>query len=586
MAVAPSKRAPKRLRHLAVASLAALTALAYGNAVQDALTYDDGVVAPLAQHPSWARIADLFEHDSWNGLGQPMTGLFRPLSMATVILEGFVHGGAPRWLHATAVGIHVAATLALFAALHAMLREARSVRPRAALAGAWAAALIFGVHPAHTDAVASYYNRAEPLVVLGTYAALWLLWTRAARSPRLAWGGALAIYLVSLLCKESAASMPLLLGLCLLLLRPDARPWRDRLRALWPLLLFAVPLFVYSRLRAHAVPWPSWAPSRWHVYTHAESWGARLSTVTSVLADGLRLLVWPHPLRCSYDEYVPHDIALATLLHAGLVVAAVRSVKRHPAVTVGVAMFYVSVLPSTSLFQDLSMFPGIFAERHLYLPSAALALPLGFALASLASRRGPRAPVLAAAAVALVFVPLTRARNVDWSSNLALFEADWRTDPDNGRNASLLVRNYLALRRRGDALAVCDRFLAAHPGHVGMLDACAITYQQGGRLADAMRLLQRAWDESHNARAAMSLGRLQLQAGDRDAAEVSFTNAVNATENTVTKHVREGERILRLHPERAADARAEFAAALVLEPTSEPAQDWLRQADRALATPR
>ena len=421
----------------------------------------------------------------------------------------------------------------------------------------------------------------EPLVVLGTYGALWLLWTHARRRPRLAWGGAAAIYFASLLCKESAASMPVLIALALALLRTD-RPLRTRVRSLWPLVLFVVPLAAYSSLRSHAVPWPAWAPSRWYLYTHAESWSSRLSMVASVLADGLKLLVWPHPLRCSYDEYAPHDVLLAASLHGALIAAAVASWRRRPAITVGVLAFYVAVLPSTSMFQDFSMFPGIFAERHLYLPSAALAIPLAYGLATLGTRHGARTVLALGAVVFAAFTPLTLARNEDWHSNLQLFEADDRTDPDNGRNASILVRNYLALRRRDDALRICERYLRAHPDHPGVLDACATAYQQAGRLPDAIRLLQRAWDTSRNARAAMNLARLLLQLGDRVGAETAFQHSVDGTENAVTKHVRRGEMILRLHPERAADARAEFEAAVALEPTSEPARDWLRRAEAAL----
>lgn len=567
-------------------ALSALSGAAYLNAIRDSFTYDDAFVSPLALRPSWQRIVELFQRDSWYGLDfpGPLPGNYRPLSMSSIVFESLLHGGRGAYLHATAVVLHITTTLVLFGFLRALLRGAPGSvsqthnNPQRGFdiptVSAWVAALIFGVHPVHVDAVASYYNRSEVIVTGCTYGILWLLWSRDEQRPN-TWWHAAALFFVALLSKESASTAPLLIVLLYVLFRPA--PWRTQVQRLRPLAYFAIPYACYAWLRSNAVPWPSGAGSRIVHYLAMQTWGQRLSTVSSVLADGLFLMVWPHPLRCSYDAYVPHDVALATALHIALIGVAVAARTRLPAITFAVAASYIGVTPSTPLMQDFSLYPGTFAERHLYLPSAGLSVALAYGLAALARHRGRNAVFAIGAACWIAFVPLCFRRNQDWESNLRLFEADYRIDPANGHNAALLARTYVALDQVDSAIRICDNFFRTQPRGVKMLDACAMVYQRAGRIEDTIAMHRGSFELTGIARPLMDIARLRLNLGDRVAAEAEFERAIAATENPVNRHIRRGEMLLRLYPERAAEARAEFEAALALDPSSDAARDWLRR---------
>jgi hypothetical protein len=354
----------------------------------------------------------------------------------------------------------------------------------------------------------------------------------------------------------------------------------ERLRRVAPVAVLAIPFVAYTLIRTTLVPWPVWAGDRLSAYLRWRN--DRLVTTASTLADSLQLMVWPHPLRYSYIEYVPHDVPWAILLNAVVLAFAAASWRRWPAITVGVAAFYLGMLPSTVLVQDLMLFPGVFAERYIYLPSAALTIPLAFGLAALATSRGYHAVGAIGMAGYLVFAPLTLLRNEAWHGSLQLFEADYFADRSNGQNAAFLCRTYLDQQRLGDATALCDQFFREYPASDPMAEACAIAYRRARRPDDELAALRRAAEVTRSPRTLTLLARLELERGDRVAAEASYELAVERSGTPVTRHIRRGESIMALHPERAAEARKEFEAALALEPSSATARDWIRRTDAAL----
>ena len=556
----------------AAAALALVTAAAFVNAAPSVALHDDGVFAALARQASWTRIVQAFHEDTWASVGRAPAGTYRPVFLGLIQVEGLLFADAPRALHVTGIVLHVVTTVVLFGLLRRVLRDAG----RPSTVAAWVAALVFGVHPVHTEAVDSFFNASEVIATLGTYAALWLLWTSADTRPGLAWVAVSGIYLLTLFCRESAATMPALFALVLFLLRYRG-PLRERAARLTPLLILLVPFGLYAVVRSAAAPWPAWAfSSQIDNYLAARTWTDRTALVASTAADAWKLMVWPRGLRISYDEYEAHDVALAIALNVVVLGLAAVSWRRRPAITVGAAAFYLSLLPSTALLQDLMVFPGTFAERYLYLPSAALTFPLAFGLARLASAWGAMAVGAVGAAACVVLMPLTLLRNEDWHSDVALYEADYRTDPANGRAAALLVDVYTSDHRLADAVGVCDGFLAAHPGDVFMGEQCADTYGSVGRVDDALAALRRVAEDQRSPHTLTLLARLYLKRGERARAEEAYEAAVERSGNLLTQHIRRGEMLLRMHPERAGEAAAEFRAALALDPGDETARRWLR----------
>ena len=128
---------------LCIGLLLAAVVLVYGNTLRNEFTMDDGLYVvnnPQVTHPS---LRALFTPNK-------ISNVFRPATFATLALDQAVSGGKPFGFHLLNVMLHAAVTWLLYVLLLAILGaspQSKSV--------ALAAALLFAVHPIHTEAVAS-----------------------------------------------------------------------------------------------------------------------------------------------------------------------------------------------------------------------------------------------------------------------------------------------------------------------------------------------------------------------------------------------------------------------------------------------
>jgi protein O-mannosyl-transferase len=534
-------------------ALAALTAIVYINAAPPVLIFDDALVIsdnPVLRGPR--AIPRLFRLHARAG-SPDSSRLYRPLAMATLALDHSLYRGSPRGYHVTSVALQVGVTLVLFAFLGMV------GIPRGA---AFVAALVFGVHPIHTEAVDFAFNRSEILAALFVLAALWWLFRELDRRPWAAWAGLVAAYFLGLCSRESAVMLPALAVLLVLVLRPA--PFRAQLRRLWPVVALLLPLAAYLALRQAALGEPGGGVVRSLTEDLGEraALNARLPLVAATMRDYLRMLFWPWPLRVSYVDYELSRPWLALALHVALLGGAAALWRRVPALLAGLGFFYLALLPSTKLFSD----PAVIAERFVYLPSAGAALALAFGLAALGRRHGARALVLCGVALCAALAPLTLLRNLDFHSARALWEAEVRASDHNWQALQNLGFAYVAEGRAAEALALADRGLRFAPSEYGLHTVRGVALAKLGRTAEAEPSLVAAVRLSRErSRELANLARLYAELGRTRDAEAAYRGAMATAERPALRHLFEGELLRHCRGDERA-ARAAFAAALALEP--------------------
>jgi tetratricopeptide (TPR) repeat protein len=445
-----------RVHRLPIAILWGATLLAYINSFQAGFVFDNGPLLlqdPRIRAGTSSNVDLIFNQEYW--YNNSTSGLYRPLATLSYLFNYAIlgNGTQPAGYHAVNLALHAVNVLLLYLLLLDLLPAGV----------AFAAALLWAVHPILTESVTNTIGRTDLLAAFGVLAGLLAhrQVARTERRTRLLWLGALfAAAAVGFFSKESAI---VLLGVMLahdLAFDPAARRRTlpgyaaAGLAALWF-------LTVRASVLAH-VPYAP-LPFTDNPLLGTDFWTSRLVAL-GVIARYFALLLWPAQLSCDYSF---HQIPLAWDMHSAiglLLVAAaaalaVCSYRRNRALSFFIAFFFITLAPTSNL---VILIGSIMAERFLYLP--AIAFSVGVAIAGQALLR--RVPVRAQAAIlALVCAALalrTYTRNADWTTDLTLWSAAAQVSPESYK-AHVNYASFLAGSKGENldaALPEIDRSLA------------------------------------------------------------------------------------------------------------------------------
>ncbi|MBI3267496.1 MAG: tetratricopeptide repeat protein [Planctomycetes bacterium] len=378
---------------------------AYANTFGNDYVYDD--VEAIRQNPivlGPLQLGRIFRTPYPND--QVGANSYRPLTVLSFWIDHHLGEGAVGQFHFTNLLLHGLATC-LVATLVAWV-----VGPGWT---AFAASLLFAVHPVHTEAVTGIVGRSEVLAtVLGLGALrLGLAERRGVAGVATRVGGGL-LFGFALLAKESVVTLPALAVLCaawrsrrllgegLALVRDDAPASAPRSAAapaaagaadaqrasLAAAVVPAIALVAYLALRVTVLGVPTMG---FHFFT-ANHLGTRdrLLTMAEVLADYARLLVVPWPLSADYAfNFHPAMLRdrswgpalLGAPLLAVLAWAACAGWRRREEGGLGIGWFFVGLAPFSNLILEIGM---VKAERFLYWSSVGGCLALAWGLAAAA----------------------------------------------------------------------------------------------------------------------------------------------------------------------------------------------------------
>lgn len=420
----------------------------------------------------------------------------RPLTELTFAIERLLFGAEPFGYHLLSIALHLASTLLVWRIARG-LSEPKRRDARASDPFAFAAAMLFLVHPLATEAVTYLSGRASLLSACLALASV-ERWQRMRalegdeRTRRGALAASLAAFALALGAKETAAAAPLLL---VLVDTPGVRAaavqrrWRDYLPHTLVLALFlgaAAALSAYPRLLAHSLA----------LRGPLEN----LALQPRLALEALALYVAPWRLNFDHDlraEALGGWLAPAVVL-AGAAIALV-ALRRGSRTALGALWFLAAFLPAGSVVAR----NDLLSERNLYLPSVGLAL----AAAALAVGAADRVPAprrrvaracgaAAGAALVLALGVATVARNALYADPVALWRDVARKSPEKARAHANL----------GWSLDVA-----------GELDAALDCYRRALRLEPgdplSRRNLERAWLEKRRRESRETVGHLTAPSG-------------------------------------------------------------------------
>jgi tetratricopeptide (TPR) repeat protein len=422
-------------------------------------------------------------------------GYYRPLAVLLNWLDRTIWGRRAFGFHLTNLLLHLGAVVSFYSLAVRLLRRRDS---------AFAAALLFAVHPVHPESVTFISGRVDLLA--GLFYILSLLhlaksWTSGApaRNRRLS----LLFFFGAMLSKEMAITLPaavfILEGL---LAPPNPRPWRAAVRRAVP---YVALLAVYLAVRFAVLG--SLSPRAGSTGGFAETW-IRSSTV---LITYLGLLLWP-PFRFNVEPpvalpgAVDGRVILATAVLAGVAGLGVwlAARRRWPPLAAGILWTLATLVPVAQIVRVETLV----GERFLYIPSVGACLVLGWLLFRPASlRAGVRARAAAAAwvmlgAVTIAYGANTIHRNTFWRDNLRFWTAKVGLSPGSAEAHSALAIEHSV---RGDidpAIREYELSLQLDPNHLEALNNYAVILLRKGDASAARKVAQRAVQRAPNSASA------------------------------------------------------------------------------------
>lgn len=430
MPVAASLRAPL--------ILLAAVALAYSSAVIGGFQFDDFNV-----------IVDNLAVTHWP---PDLSGL-RPLLKLSYAIN-WALGEGPAGFHAFNVLVHWLNSV-LVLALGLRLSHQHLPAEDASYA-ALVAALLFALHPAHTEAVTYVSGRSSSLMTCFYLASLLgYAHGRSLNSRRWMWAVSPLLFGMALLTKEAAVTLPLALLLwdrCCTADRATRLPWWQLQWVHWTLLLCAV-----GAGSLHAGYAEMLLPSLTMDTLRTQVHGVAYLTSRWIQLDGMNI----DPDLRRQDAW---SVALVaqSLGIAALFVAGARCMRRRPWLGFGLIWFFIQLLPGNTLILRWD----VANERQLYLAGIGLLMAVGIEWVRLAQRRSPRVATCALGALLAVLAAFTWSRNLDYRSEVALWEDTVRKSPAKARAHNNLGEAYRLAGSADMARASFQRALALDPGYL------------------------------------------------------------------------------------------------------------------------
>lgn len=356
---------------------------------------------------------------SWQAWWADIGHGIRPLLKLSYTLDWSLGWGASGF-HLTNLLIHAGNTVLVWRLTAAFLRSSGRLAASARLVGT-TTALLFAVHPIHTEAVTYISGRSSSLMTLCYLGGMLCYLTGRQRRSRLLLHAATPLLFVAALAvKEVALTFPLAL---LLLHIASGGQWRTALAHTWSSWLVFVVSLVY--VMQHA----GYAVHLMRSLAAHDGW-SNLTVQTNALLYLLGQWCWPLGLNIDPDLSGADAISTAKLslfiaaLSGALIL--IGKLRRHP--WLGFALAWVCV----QLFLVYLIAPrlDIANERQLYLASWPLLMAVVAELAILL-RSGQC--VTLSAVVLVAAVTLTGLRNLDYRSEVALWQATVKLSPAKAR---------------------------------------------------------------------------------------------------------------------------------------------------------
>jgi tetratricopeptide (TPR) repeat protein len=507
----PPKRKPQS-PYLSWALIIILGGLVYANSLQGQFLWDDETLIQYNPYiKDWSRLPQIFT-SRLGSVAHEAGAFYRPLQTLTYLVDYSLWRLNVVGYHAVNTVLHILVALSLFGFVQTLFQDRRL---------SLLTALLFVVHPVHTEAVAYISGRADSLASLFMFLT-GIFYLKNHESPRagmlIAMGGC---YVLALLSKEMSLILPALLLLYHYAFNPSksydgpsgsapAKPSKEYLRRGTAGLNMTAddrqgqfsrnPIDKKAFIVLAGI-WVGYGLWRFFVIgTAAVAQGAaptffqRLPGVFIALTNYYRLLLFPFHLHMEYGGILfswREPAAVIGVILTGLWLGYVLLRKRRDRFLLfATGWFFIALLPSSNLLYPINAY---MAEHWLYLPS------IGFFLIAARFLTGlwdsPKFKGMAVWAVVVLvafYSALTVGQNNYWRDGINFYRQMLRYAPTSSRLYNNLAKAYHDAGKNDELIEILKSAIGLQPDNALAYNNLGNAYKGAGRFQEAADAYQQA----------------------------------------------------------------------------------------------
>ena len=514
----------------------------YLNALPGEFVYDDPTL--IEQNP-WitavGHLPDIFLSNAW-AFEQMQSNYYRPLLFVILMLDFHLFGLESWGYHLSNVLLHAGVSVLVFMVAASLLKQGHRLMDEPS-ASSWQrllpliAALLFALHPIHTESVAWISGMTDVSFSL-FYLLAFHLYMKAEGRWCASFAGSLLCFFLAALCKEPALTLPIMLFIYDALIRREGDLSADgilsMLKRYGP---FAFVAIAYLALRTYSLG--EFAPVQRH---QALSSYEYFINIFPLFGQYLGKLVFPidlnvlhvfHPIS-SLISWPGLAGALTTLSFLGAVYFLAR---RDRVAAFCLLWIAIPLLPALYI---PALGENSFAERYLYLPSFGFVMFVSIALVRMATARrrfiaSLALPCLMIVGVAYAFA--TVERNLDWRDNFSLWADTIQHSPDAYIAYNNLGLAHINRNEPDQAVAILEEALRLNPAYAKSHYNLGLVFEKRGQLAVAAVQFERAVAlDSRFAKASHNLGAVRSRQGLYGRAIEAYVEALRIRPDFVQAH--------------------------------------------------
>ena len=556
--------------------------LVYLNSINNSFHYDDrhSIVNNMSIR-SLSNVPRFFLSPSTFS-DSPLARMYRPVLLVSYAINYAIGGLDVTGFHLLNILLHNINVVLIYLILRYFV----------GLWGAFTSALFFGILPLNSQAVNYISSRSVSLVTL-FYLISFYTFIKSTRESEgrpvsltfaIYYTIAIIAYLLGLLSKEIAITLPLLLIVFEYLFKRDNK---DESHTFHFVVIYHIPFWlissIYLLLRKHLFGKAVIDVSK---VTLLEGRGGIRSVYSSILTQSKVILLYLKEMFYPFGISLIHDmrvvntlfdfqVIISLVLIASIVLFAWKIRGKYPLCSFGILWFFIALLPETILPLNL-----IVNEHRAYLPGVGIAFCMGEVLDRLTKKESLSTSlryvlIIILAGFFIMNTVVTVKRNTIWKDDYTLFSDTVKKAPNSASARYSLGLAYMRDGRFDKAFVELQHTIDLNPSYYEAYAMLGIIFFEKGEYERGIENFKKAIIlQPKLATAHYDLGVAYFELGRYKEAEDSFRRAIRMKPNFVKAYIGLGT-VLELRGDRD-NAYEAFRKALLIDPSNKEAEKRIK----------